>query len=144
MEQRQRQLVVKALNTHKVHAISVENSAYPGTPDVSYIGGWIELKYAKTWPVRKDTALRLPHFTPQQRVWLTEHWVSGGAAWLCVEVSKTRDWLVFDGISARHVGRDGYHKEALFNLASFAGKSAGDAVNYILGLDNAHFTRLPK
>ena len=143
METRQRQLLVKALNKRKVHAISVENPAYPGTPDVAYIEGWVELKYAKVWPVRKATPLRFEHFTPQQRCWLIEHWISGGAAWLCVQVTKTRDWLVFDGESGgRHVGRDGYHKEALFSLAAFTGHSATDVANYILGKDNAHLARL--
>jgi hypothetical protein len=141
MEQDQRQLVVAALNRHRVHAISVENPAYPGTPDVAYIGGWIELKYSRVWPARKDTPLRLPHFTPQQRVWLVEHWMSGGAAWLCVQVGGT-DWLVFDGeTGGRHVGRNGFHKRALFDVAAFSGHSAQEVAGYVTGMNNAHFDR---
>jgi len=142
MEQDERQLVVAALNKHKVHAISVENPAYPGTPDIAYIGGWIELKYSRSWPARKNTPLRLPHYTPQQRVWAIEHWICGGAVWLVVQIGGT-EWLVFDGeTGGRHVGRDGFHRQALYNIAAFFGYSAKDVAGYVTGKNNAHFDRL--
>ena len=143
MEQDQRQKLNKALNKFNVHAHSVENSALPGTPDVTYISGWAECKYAVDWPKKEETPLRFEHFTPQQRAWLTEHWMLGGECWLCVQVSKTRDWLLFDGkTAARHVGRDGANKERLFELAVFTGHSPREIAMYITGTDNAHIHRL--
>jgi hypothetical protein len=150
MEQQQRQLVVKALNKIHRDAVSVENPACPGTPDVNYIGGWVELKYAKDWPARDETTVRLDHFTPQQRVWLRRRWYNGiksnatdGAVWLCLQVSKTRDWLVFDGESAsKYVGKDGYNKAALLELAVFVGQSADEVAAYITGKDNVYSHRL--
>jgi hypothetical protein len=78
--------------------ISVENSAYPGTPDVNYCDGWIELKVLESWPARESTPARIDHFTQQQRVWLRRRWLIGGNAWLLLVVG--REWLLFDGQTA--------------------------------------------
>lgn len=98
-EKTQRQRVVKALRV--LDAISVENSAYPGTPDLNFIGGWIELKWARRWPKEKITIFRMEHFTPQQRVWLTRRWRRGGGAWVLLQVGLT--WLLFDGPTAAQI-----------------------------------------
>lgn len=94
-----RQRVVKALRP--LDAISVENSAYPGTPDVNYVEGWIELKWVREWPAREGTAVPVKHFTPQQRVWLKRRWYRNGAAWLLLQVGRT--WLLFDGATASQI-----------------------------------------
>jgi hypothetical protein len=91
-----RSRVVKALKT--LDAVSVENPAYPGTPDVCYIEGWIELKQVNHWTAG---VLRIPHFTPQQRVWLRRRWRKGGEAYLLLQVQL--DWLVFDGVTASEI-----------------------------------------
>lgn len=97
-----RQNVVRWLRP--LHAIAVENPVLPGTPDVNYIGGWIELKMVDSWPVGEDTPLRLPHFTQHQRLWLRTRWKKGGKAFLLLQVGN--DWLLFDGITAfEHVGK---------------------------------------
>lgn len=88
-----RSTVVKVLKPFD--AISVENPAYPGTPDVNSTLGWIELKEAKRWPRGAHTPLRLPHFTQQQRVWLTRRArVDRGRVWLLLKVGE--EWLLYD------------------------------------------------
>lgn len=83
--------------------VRVENPAMPGTPDVNYIEGWVELKQEDEWPKRESTPLRVPHFTPQQRVWLTRRVKSGGRAFMLIKVN--RDWLLFRGdVAAKIVG----------------------------------------
>lgn len=91
--------VLKPLN-----AISVENSAYPGTPDVNYVEGWIELKWLPEWPKRETTPVRIPHFTQQQRVWIMKRHIKGGNVFLLLQCRK--EWLIFDGPTAfHHVGK---------------------------------------
>lgn len=97
-----RQRVVKALKP--LDAFSVENLCGSGTPDVNYMEGWIELKHKDEWPKRATSVVRLPHFTPQQRLRLRRRWHLGGNAYLLLQVEQ--DWLLFDGgTAAVHVGR---------------------------------------
>lgn len=93
-----RRRVVRELR--ELDAVSVENPVHPGTPDVNFIGGWVELKWARRWPERGGP-LRLDHFTREQRVWLRRRWHRGGAAWLLLQVG--REWMLFDGEVAAHV-----------------------------------------
>lgn len=95
-----RREVVKALQP--LDAFSVENPVYPGTPDVNYVEGWLELKYADKWPERPSTPLKLPHFTPQQRIWLLRRWRAGGNAFLLLHVHR-QEWLLFAGDVAQAV-----------------------------------------
>jgi hypothetical protein len=98
MERNMRQVVVRMLTDSGLDAVSVENSAGPGTPDVNFREGWIELKYLKQWPDGPDTDVRIDCFTPQQRVWILRRWMSGGAVFLLLQVG--RDWLLFNGDDA--------------------------------------------
>lgn len=102
-EKTMRQNVIKALR--ELDAISVENPVYPGTPDVNYIDGWIELKWMRRWPENADRSpVLIPHFTPQQRVWLARRWRKGGNAFLLLQVGL--EWLLFDGETAgKFVGK---------------------------------------
>ena len=94
--------------------ISVENPAYPGTPDVNYADGWIELKQLEKWPARLDTVASIAHYTQQQRVWLRRRWLISHNAWLLLAVG--RDWLLFDGLTAfQKVGK--VTKSELFDVA---------------------------
>lgn len=140
MEQQQRQLVVKALTKAGQDATSVENPAYPGTPDIQFIDGWIECKYLEDWPKREATTVRIEHFTPQQRCWLMRRAFSlsklsdkmHGRAWLVLYVARTRDWLVFDGeTAARYVAKDGVNKAKLFELAKLTTNNLQDVINYV-------------
>jgi hypothetical protein len=100
-EARMRQIVVKALNG--LDTMSVENPVRPGTPDVNYIEGWVELKILHQWPARASTKVRVPCFTSQQRVWLRRRWERGGAAYFLILIDT--DWLLFDGdVAGRYIG----------------------------------------
>lgn len=93
--------VVRLLSS--LNAIPVENPVWPGTPDVNYREGWIELKWLARWPARGGEVL-LPHFTRQQQYFLRERWEAGGNAYLMLQVR--REWFVFDGLTAANeVGR---------------------------------------
>jgi len=111
-----RQNVIKSLRS--LDPISVENPAYPGTPDVNYGGeegeGWIELKHLIKWPPH-DHIVKIEHFTPQQRVWLFRRWHYGGRCCLILQVG--REWLIYRGeVASCHVGR--VKQEELLELAA--------------------------
>src|SRR4029077_13334784 len=91
----------------KLDPVRVENSIHPGTPDVNLVSGWIELKCVPGWPLRDTNLLRIPHFTPQQRVFLYRRWkYAPGTTHLLLEVIVARQWLLFDGnVAAKIVGR---------------------------------------
>lgn len=92
--------IVKLLCKAGLDAFAVENPCLPGTPDVNYIGGWIELKQLPRWP-RTNGPIKIDHFTTQQRVVLRRRCHRGGDAWLLLRV--TPEWLLFDGITAARV-----------------------------------------
>lgn len=89
-----------------LHGIAVENGALPGTPDVNYVEGWIELKWLPKWPrVNPSRPILLTHFTPQQRLFLLSRTRANGKAWLMLKVGRD-EWFLFQGaIAAEHVGR---------------------------------------
>lgn len=92
----------------KLDPVRVENPIYPGTPDVNLCDGrWLELKCIEAWPARAATPVRIPHYTPQQRVWLYRRWrYAPGSTLLLLEVRAEDQWLLFDGdIAAKIVGR---------------------------------------
>ena len=104
--------VTEALRS--LDAISVENAVMPGTPDVEFIGGWVELKYVPAWPKRLGTALAVPHFTPIQRAWLRRRIRRGGKAWLLLRVDC--EWMLFRGdVAADILGH--VNREELLNAA---------------------------
>lgn len=81
-----------------LNAIPVENPAQPGTPDVNYVEGWIELKKLNNWPKGADTIVKVDHFTPQQRAWLKFRRLKHGRAFLLLQVKN--EWLLFEGRKA--------------------------------------------
>lgn len=100
-ESRMRQEVVGILKP--ADAISVENSAYPGTPDINYLHGWIELKQRPDWPARARTVVKIDHFSKQQRVWLRRRSARGGRCHMLLKVGQ--DWLLIEGsVAAKRVG----------------------------------------
>lgn len=111
-EQGMRGRVTKALRV--LDAIAVENPAHIGTPDVNYVGGWIELKWLRRWPVNEDTVVAFPHFTTQQRIFHIRRRQAGGACWVMVQCR--REWLLFAGEDAAlHLGK--CTKQQMISLA---------------------------
>ncbi len=102
-ESNMRQRVILALKG--MDPISVENFAHPGTPDINFTGGFIELKCCNEWPIRKTTPLRVPHFKPQQRVWLTRRWRTNQRAWMLLRVGRDHDavWMLLAGDRAADI-----------------------------------------
>jgi hypothetical protein len=98
-EGKDRKDVVRALKS--LHAFPVENPVYPGTPDVAFIGGWIELKKLDEWPKRATTKVRLDHYTIQQRAWARIHHHRGGKSFWLLRVQK--EWLLLHGAVAAEV-----------------------------------------
>lgn len=100
-ESGQRGRVTRALR--ELDAIAVENPVYPGTPDVNYIGGWLELKWLRRWPKGVDTPVRIDHYTPQQKAWGLRRKRRGGKVHVLLQVQ--REWLLMDAeFAARHLG----------------------------------------
>jgi len=93
--------VCKALRS--LNAIAVENPAYPGTPDVNYAEGWLELKWLRRWPDHVHDIVMIPHFTQQQRIWIINRWRVGGEVYLLLQVRT--EWLLFSGEQAYDVGK---------------------------------------
>ena len=139
MEQRQRQLVVKALNKAGLDATSVENPACPGTPDVQFIDGWLELKFKEKWPAREDTTVRIEHFSPQQRIWLLRRYLTcekrgtrHGQVFLLLYVAETKEHLLFDGMTAaRWVAKDGATRAKLYEWARITTKDFQEIITYV-------------
>lgn len=119
------------------HAVPVENPALPGTPDVNYIGGWIELKQIEEWPKRDDTVVMIEHYTPQQRVWAIRRRRAGGTCWLLLQCR--REWLLFDGaVAATHL--NSCTKSELTKVAEYVSTDGPDEglIKCILRTQNAY------
>lgn len=73
----------------------------PGTPDVNITTGWIELKKLDGWPAKDETPLRVPTYTPQQKIWALKRARAGGRVWMLIQVGK--DFVLLDGVVAANV-----------------------------------------
>lgn len=78
--------------------VRVENSVGPGTPDIEYIGGWIESKMLPRWPKRAGTVVRVAHYRPDQRGWHVRRRMAGGVVYVVIQIAD--DVLVFDALDA--------------------------------------------
>ena len=94
--------VIKAL--YPIDPIPVDNPKKPGTPDINYVEGWVELKYLKEWPKRASTLVKFPKFKPQQRVWLVKRSVRNGNCFMLLQVKHM--YLLFEGgFAGQHFDR---------------------------------------
>jgi hypothetical protein len=94
--------VVDVLYRKRLDPVKVDNPRNPGTPDLNYIEGWIELKVIPNWPKRRDTLVRVDHFTSSQKIWLYNRSVAGGRADLLLQVGA--EYLVIQGNRCLAVG----------------------------------------
>lgn len=94
-----RQNLVKALKS--LDAVPIENHMRAGTPDVNFIGGWIECKWMKFWPKGADVrSVRFSHpLTKEQGLWARRRTLAGGVSLVVAQVS--REWFFFDGLDIR-------------------------------------------
>lgn len=99
-EQKWRKNLVKDLRA--VHAIPVENPVKPGTPDVNFSDGWLELKVIEHWPAREDTVVHFDKLTQQQRIFARMRWQAGGSTWIFAKIGT--DFLLFRGCDANLLG----------------------------------------
>lgn len=93
---RMRNRVVRILKP--LHAIAVENPVHPGTPDINFAGGWLECKELDAWPKDPDVVVPVPHFTPQQRLFLKQRNKAGEFADVLLKVG--RSWFLIYGPDA--------------------------------------------
>lgn len=77
---------------------SIENWVGPGTPDSNYVEGWVELKWARSWPVKPGTPVVFEHYTPQQKVWQMRRWSRGGRVFVLVQIGLC--WMLYDAPTA--------------------------------------------
>lgn len=118
--------VIKALAP--LHAFAVENPVQPGTPDVNYIEGWMELKWLRQWPKGADTPVRFDHYSPQQRIWAIKRRKVGGQAWFLLQCR--REWILLDAaVAAMRVNLT--TREELIELASWYSSNGMEAEGLI-------------
>jgi len=88
----------------KLDAVSVENPACPGTPDVNYIEGWIELKWLRSWPVRSNTNITIEHYSKEQRLWHRKRGFRKGNCWLLLQC-RLEYLLFYADVAAQNIGK---------------------------------------
>ncbi len=97
-EKRMRSIIVKMLEP--LGAFSVENVAHPGTPDISTVRGWIELKVCSRPMGGGRVAMGI---RPAQRVWFQRWGRSRGRAWL-ITLLDDDTWFIHEGESVKYLG----------------------------------------
>jgi hypothetical protein len=76
----------------------VDNPRKPGTPDINFIEGWLELKHLHHWPKRAKTKVKIKSWTKKQMIWHYTRTSLGGKSWVLLQVGT--DYLLFSGYSA--------------------------------------------
>lgn len=91
-EKSMRSVIVQALKP--LDGMAVENFALPGTPDVNFCEGWLELKWLQGWPKNPNKPVPMRHFRPHQRLWIRRRAKAGGKVYIVLQVRA--EWLVLD------------------------------------------------
>lgn len=106
-------------------AVAVENSALPGTPDVNYVEGWLELKSVPCWPTNIKVPLRVEHWTPEQKVWHLRRSRAGGETYVLLEVVNPGTCMLIRGdVAARILGVASYQELAAVAVVEWPDRSA--------------------
>lgn len=103
-----------------LHMKPIENIVGIGTPDVTYIDGWLELKILDDWPAKPGTVVKFKRYTKDQKLWLRTHWELGGRAFLVAKVAQ--EWLVIagpDAVVAGSVTRSELESVAILHMKKF-------------------------
>lgn len=91
--------VIKALKPLGADPIAIENGrCHPGTPDVNWLHGMLELKVIHEWPKRADTIVKCSTWTKEQAIWHRRRWNAGGSVYLLARIADRH--LLFDGATA--------------------------------------------
>lgn len=124
-----RQEVVRLLKP--LAAIAVENPVLPGTPDVNYVEGWIELKWIRSWPKQAETVVKIDHYTAQQRIWHYKRRRAGGQSWFLLRCRT--EWLLMDGAVAAFTVNRATKAELIAACTAYwgAGLSATELLYYL-------------
>jgi hypothetical protein len=114
--------VINAL--YPLDPMPVDNPRRPGTPDINFVEGWMELKYMPEWPRKASTLVKFPKFSTQQRVWLVKRSVRQGNCFVFLQVKNL--YLLFEGgFAGQHFDRmtkDEMIKNALYVWDYFPGE----------------------
>lgn len=92
-----RRALVQAMRKAGLDPVPVENAISSGTPDVNYVGGWLELKVLQV-PKIPETPVKAPHFTADQKNFIIRRTNAGGRCHVVLRCRKK--WLVLDGLTA--------------------------------------------
>lgn len=120
-----------------LNAVAVENPALPGTPDVNYVGGWLELKSLERWPAHAKTKVRCEHWTPVQRVFHLRRCNVGGGCRVLLEICLSHDYLLLDGLDAVRLLGEGTQAE-LRAAAIFVWHGKAEALTGLLEFLTSH------
>ena len=106
-----------------------ENVVDPGTPDIHYIGGWIEDKGIAAWPARAKTIVALDHYVPAQRAWHVRRRRAGGRVHVAFEVGGEGGcFMLFDAErAAEHLGVDWTRMDCCTSCVFMSAPWDGDA-----------------
>jgi hypothetical protein len=94
-----------------------EDKISTGIPDVSFglqgVNGWLELKHVKKYPKKSTTAVRIKHFTSDQKNWLKRRQKFGGNCWVLIAIET--DIYLFRALNLQEIGislsKDGLRRE---------------------------------
>jgi hypothetical protein len=82
-----------------------EDKLINGLPDVHYCykgrNGWIELKYLKEFPKKKNTPISIKHLTEFQLNWINNYLTYGGHVWILLRIEK--EILLIKGVYAQRL-----------------------------------------